>query len=105
MIRKSNQHVEVLERQSLLDITIQQTGDLDAIFKIVEIEDISMTDDLTAGGDPIECNFINNKPVADYYRINHIRPATSITLDELNAITGRLEGIDYWIVEDDFVVQ
>ena len=104
MIRNSNQEVEILKRQSLPDITIQQTGNMDAIFEIAENNECSIDEDLTAGGDPLKCNIINNRPIADYFRINNVRPATSITLDEIRAILDKKEGIDYWIVEDDFVV-
>jgi len=104
MIRNSNQEVEILKRQSLPDITIQQTGSMDAIFEIAENNEYSIDEDLTADGDPLKCNIINNRPIAGYFRINNIRPATSITLEEIRAILDKKEGIDYWIVENDFVV-
>jgi len=104
MIKNSNHEVEILKRQSLADVTIQQTGNMEAIFEIAENNECEIDGDLIAGGDPLRCNIINNKPIADYFRINNVRPATSITLDEIRAILNKKEGIDYWIVEDDFVV-
>lgn len=98
-----NREIDVRRRQSLLDISIQQTGSMEEIFDIVHDNSKSISDDLIVGEDII-ANNLTVKSIADYFRINDIRPATAITMEEINAIVGRLEGVDYWIVERDFVV-
>jgi len=40
----------------------------------------------------------------EIFTANDIRPATGITNDEVNVLTGRGEGIEFWYVEHDFEV-
>ncbi|HBL74253.1 MAG: hypothetical protein A2W90_18035 [Bacteroidetes bacterium GWF2_42_66] len=94
-----NKNIRVSVNQSLFDIALQSCGSVEAVFGIAELNGLAITDAL-APGQELLVPEPANKPVADYYKMKGLRPATGIeTLDEL-----RDEGIDYWAVEVDFVV-
>lgn len=91
----------VLEGQSLFDITIQACGSIEAAFSTASLNSLTITDILIVGSelavpDPL------NKSVSEYYRLKRLRPATDVTIGNLDAL--RNEGIDFWAVEVDFIV-
>jgi len=92
----------VLNDQSLLDVALQHLGDISAIFDLAQKNDISIADDLIPGM-ILEMPVKAKSKVVDYYSNNDYKPATAITRDQVNLITG--EGIEFWYVEYDFVVQ
>ncbi|MGQ0739147.1 MAG: hypothetical protein ACT4OJ_08830 [Bacteroidota bacterium] len=95
--------VKVLNGQTLVDIAVQELGDASRALEIAELNDRKITDDLAAG------QLVN---VPDYERERRStvilftddanKPASGLTQEEIDA---RPEGIDYWILENDFVVQ
>lgn len=87
---------KVLERQSIFDIAMQYFGSADAALNVAIVNGLSITDFM-----PQEVMDVSvlNKKIVDYYRINKITPATEVE----NELT--FDGIDYWIIEDDFIVQ
>jgi len=68
--------VIVKERQSVADIAIQYCGDVEAIFEIAKLNDISTTELLSAGREIVVPDVINNR-IVDYYANNNIEPATA----------------------------
>ena len=98
--------IDVRRRQSLLDLSIQQTGSLEDIFNVIQENDIPISDDNEdlVIGKIITTSDLTVESIADYFRVNDIRPATSITMDEIYRILRMRQGIGYWIIEDDFVV-
>jgi len=100
--------ITVLHNQSLLDVAIQWTGNIVNAFEIAKANNISITEQLSAGTalvipDSITADF----SVLSYYQSKYkkpIEPATEITnlLDDTE--TPQLEGIGYWIIGDDNIV-
>ncbi|MBU2526250.1 MAG: hypothetical protein KKC03_06590 [Bacteroidetes bacterium] len=83
-----------LDRQSLLDIAIKETGSITSIFDFAIINGVGITDDIVPGS-AIEIPTIDYgfKGVVDYYKTNRIFPATDI--DEAT-LPARDEGIGFW---------
>jgi rubrerythrin len=117
-----NRETDVRRRQSLEDIAIQETGHLETVFELAlrytsESEEngesdesaeskkrpICITSDLEVGA-AITSETCVVKSYVDYYDRNEIKPATAVTIEEMDAIAPLLEGIDYWMLEGDFIV-
>jgi hypothetical protein len=91
----------VLNRQSLLDVAIQTAGSVEAVFDIAAANDVSITDELS--GKTITVPNILDKPVADYFQINRICPATDITAEDIERCP--FGGINYMGIEIDYMVR
>lgn len=87
----------VRNQQSFFDIAIAACGDATAAFALAVANGLSITDDLLTGADLV-LSAVVNQDVVNYYSNNNIVPATGI--NEL-ALT---DGIEFWYVEYDFVV-
>ena len=96
---------KLLDRQSIFDIAIQEFGGIEAVLDMAELNDLSITDDLITG-DELNLFGINitDKVLQEYYSVNKLLPATSITTEELCVITGNGDGIEYWCIEYDFII-
>lgn len=73
--------VTVKNGQTMSDIAIQEYGDLSAVFLIAEENDISPSDNLTAGTVLRLPDVVVNKEMQDYCRNNGVSPATEVTAD------------------------
>ena len=93
--------VKVLSQQSLLDLAIQIAGSPEAVIELAIKNDLSITDDLTAGNDILDDIGIVNTDIAGYYANKKLTPATW-SEDEIEEIAG--EGIEFWAIEYDFIV-
>lgn len=91
-------------RQSLLDMALQHCGSLEAAFDMAELNGLNLTDDLETGIDIAIPNAYNTK-VVQHYTVNSIQPATAITAAEINSVLAVGEGIEFWGIEYDFIVQ
>ena len=97
--------ITVLNNQSLFDIAIQHTGSVMNAFSIAQANDISITAFLVAGTKLIIPGTVEiNKDVKDYYDAKKIQPATGTTAGTDGGFE-ELEGISYWIINKNFVVQ
>lgn len=94
----------ITERQSLIDTALQHCGSFESAFDTAQLNGLSITDDLNAG-DLIELPQPDNQEVADYYAVNDLHPASAITQDQILDILGIGEGIEFWGIEFDFIVQ
>jgi hypothetical protein len=87
--------------QNIFDIAIATGGHIEAVLGIVKDNGISFSTMLEAGED-VE---INNPPVdkliARYFLSRTPATGSVPTVDGAN----KLEGIDYWAIEQDFIVQ
>lgn len=84
--------VTVKNGQTMSDIAIQEYGDLSAVFLIAEENDISPSDNLTAGTVLRLPDVVVNKEMQDYCRNNDVSPATEVTVDSdiwLKIFTGQ----------------
>lgn len=91
----------VLSGQSLIDVAIQCCGSAEAAYDIAVLNGLSITDDLTAGLE-LTIPAAVNSSIVSYYTQKGIKPATGITTEAENALIG--EGIEYWALEYDFVI-
>lgn len=95
----------VLDCQSLLDIAIQELGNVAGVFDLAEKAGLSLTEELSAGGAlelPLQAA---DKQIAGYYAAHRITPATAITIDSTSGGGDLLlEGIEFWGIEYDFIV-
>jgi len=88
--------------QNLLDIAIQHSGSVEAAFDLASINGLSITDAVAAGSN-VAIASIASQPVVDFFSVNEIKPATGIT--DINiAQTISDEGIEFWAIEEDFIV-
>lgn len=91
--------IAVETNQNILDVCLQVYGTLDALFDLALENNMGITDDIQAGQTMQYTQ--NSNPIAAYYAGRNHRPATQHNDDHLHI----LEGIDYWAIEIDFVVQ
>lgn len=97
------ERITILDGQSLLDLAIQQAGSIDAVFALALANGLSVTNDLPAGG-LVDTVDVSSKPIASYYANNALTPATALTTED-KLVAAELEGISYWAINVDFVVQ
>lgn len=88
----------VKERQSLFDVAIIASGTAESALSIARENDISITDDLEAAKQ-IVVTAVAKMSTVDFLAKKGIIPATAIT-----ATTDENQGIDFWAIEDDFVI-
>ncbi len=94
-----------LYAQSFLDVVLQATGCIDALVEVAKFNDLSITDDLMAGQKikfP-ESVKIDNE-IVSYYKAKKVNPATALNTTDKEEIT-QSEGIGYWKISVDFVIQ
>jgi hypothetical protein len=89
--------ITVNDRQTIWDIAVQCCGSADAAFAIARLNSISLSDNLAPGLE-LQVPGEYNKRNVDYYKRNKIEPATG-----LQPAQNEMDGIGYWIIEDDFV--
>jgi hypothetical protein len=94
--------VKILAGQTMLDIALQELGDLERVFEMAVDNNISISDNLQAG---------SVLQVGDYerdkrYLIKIFEKPTKIASDDFaGEVNSRLEGVDYWTLGMDFIVQ
>lgn len=90
--------VTIKERQWLGDVALETGGSVEALFLLALANDLSITDDLTAGG-VLDYNDILDTEIVSYYTVNEIFPATAIVVsDDIHG------GIGYMQIGTDFKV-
>ena len=95
----------VLNNQSVFDIAIQHTGNVMNAFLIAQANNFSITALLVAGSKlVIPGTIVLDKDIKGYYAAKKIQPATGTTEGTENG-EELLEGISYWIINKNFVVQ
>jgi hypothetical protein len=97
--------VTVLNGQSPFDVALQAAGSLEAVFDIFAdldgLRELSITEELSTGT-RLLVPAVANKQVADYYRVNAIKPATAIGVTDAPMLQ---EGVEFWLVEYDFHIK
>jgi LysM repeat protein len=82
--------------QTLEDIAIQYLGSEQAVFELASINSLELTADLSAG-QQLELPDVYDKQVRRVYERGGYQPAAGGDAD--------LQGINYWIIEQNFIVQ
>lgn len=95
------QTITPIAQQNLLDIALQTSGSIEAVFLLAQANGISITADII--GLILLPVTTANKDVLDFYKKNTIRPATGGLPNQQN-LPDKLEGVDYWSIEYDFIV-
>lgn len=89
--------------QSLLDIAIQEYGDLTMAMNIALENNISITAKLTVGSILRIPNIPSNAPeIQSYYQRKKLIPANDLSEATLSPAPS---GIDYWAIGINFIVQ
>lgn len=83
-------------KQSVFDLALQHTGSVEAAMEIATLNNISVDAELLSGQE-LNVGDVRNRMIVKIYKDNNINPST--------ALTQVLEGVDYWIINDDFIVQ
>lgn len=93
----------VIAKQNLLDLALQECGDVRAVFDIALANNISVTDVLFAGMElTIPESEFTQTQIRNYYLGKGRRVATEYTSEQIAPIP---EGIGYWMINIDFIVQ
>lgn len=92
--------MKVEQGQSFLDLVIQATGDIDNAFEMALKNGIGITKTLTIGQEIEPIPVTNKRVFQEFNELN--KPATAWNEKESPLI---LEGISYWIINQDFIVQ
>lgn len=93
------QIIPVRNNQCLIDLAMQHAGSAEAAFAMCVQYDLPLSFDLIAGTQ-FPAPIVENGDVVTLYRTEKSIPCSTIT----PMSTSRLEGIDYWAIEDDFIV-
>ncbi|UGU15221.1 hypothetical protein LS482_16230 [Sinomicrobium kalidii] len=93
----------IIGYQSLLDMTLQETGSAENVLALALQNGLSLTEDLKPGQVieiPEEVIREQDRDVVRYYQNRNHRPATAMQ----NDVVIYPEGISYWTVNIDFIV-
>lgn len=93
--------MRILEGQSLLDASIQACGSVEGLFSLALANGISITEELPPGR-LLEAPSPIDKDIVDYFSTKGIYPVTAITQAQEQEIYQ--EGIEFWAIEEDFVI-
>lgn len=91
--------MRVKDNQSLLDVAVQTSGSVESAFEIAVKNNISVAGSLKAG-DKLENASVANNKVVDQFKVKELVSATAFNKD----VRGQLSGIDYMIIEEDFII-
>ena len=92
-------NITAADRQTLLDIALQQYGNAEAAMDLAIANDKSISQDISAGESITLPETLQNRRMVKYYDINSIMPATAISPSTI--VNG---GINYLGIEIDFIV-
>lgn len=91
---------KVLKGQNLHDIAIQETGSAGNAFDIALRNDIAVTDLLnTEAGITLPDTINKDAKVVGYFSSQQLKPAS-----ENRGIVGSAIGINFWTIEEDFII-
>lgn len=91
-------NINVIERQNVMDVTVQETGTLQNLFNVIQDNDLEVN--------TIEQTLTNNKLQIGTYTDER---KNIVNIIEEPVFSGgdediELEGIGYWIIEKDFMI-
>ncbi|WP_372472675.1 hypothetical protein AB4865_07590 [Capnocytophaga sp. ARDL2] len=77
--------ITVLQGQTLLDVAIQHCGSAEAVFDICLENNLSVSDELSAG-QSLRLSIVlkKNNEIVNYYKNKNIQPATDIATEQVN---------------------
>jgi len=97
------QSIPVSEGQTLLDIALQGCGDLTRVFDIAGLNNLDVTSDLLIGSRLLAPEPLVDKTYfVELFAVPYNKPKSA---DNDVARTKGREGISFWVIGDDFIVQ
>lgn len=101
---KSMGTIKPQENQNIFDISLQEYGSIEKVFDLLEDnEKFNITDDLSVYEDLKIGREAFKKDIVEYYSSRNLKPATALTEEE-EYLMDNFSGIDYMIIEDDFII-
>ena len=86
-------------RQSLLDLAMQHAGSAEEAFALSVQNDIPITIELEAAT-VLPAPAVVNQDIVTLYKVDKVKPCSILNSEG----TGdNMEGIGYWIIQDDFI--
>lgn len=96
--------IKVLNNQSFLDIAVQHTGSVINAFPIAVANNMSVSEELIPGTVlQVPESVEYDTEIKDYYQSKGLKPASKIEDEKIAIIP--LSGINYWIIEENFIVE
>lgn len=96
--------VNIIANQTLLDIALQTAGSLEAVFELAILNGITVTENLTAGNKLFYGLTPINKTITKQYTEAGWKPASATSF--ANDIPDLdLQGVDYWNIGGNFIIQ
>lgn len=92
--------IKVKDRQSLIDIAVQTSGNMESSLAIAIKNDIAISQELQ--DIELETAEVGNQLVLTRYRAENIRPATEISQKEAELVP--FGGIGFMGIEIDFII-
>jgi hypothetical protein len=87
--------------QALIDLAMQETGTFETLMEMARLNGISITDDLQVKGSYRKTDVVDERIVTVF--AGTLKPASNVPVDE-DQLPTPPEGIDYWIIENTFIV-
>lgn len=100
----NNMSVTVSSCQSLFDLAVQYTGTAQTALEWAMLNGISLTEDLQVG-QQLTPPDVTDQQVVLTFQVGKLIPASSITQSQILEVLDQQEGIDFWGIEYDFIVQ
>ncbi len=89
------------DEQALVDLAMQECGSVESLFQMAVLNKISVTDDLIIGQQYKKLP-VANADIAQVFAGEH-KPASNTPVPE-DLLPMPLQGVDYWYIEEDFIV-
>ncbi|MDK7376061.1 hypothetical protein QP519_11010 [Weeksella virosa] len=91
---------KVQQGQNFLDKVLELTGTIETAIEMADLNGCSVTYSVKIN-QVIEGSGIRNAMIVQFFR--NTPPATAVDVERLD-LDSKLEGIDYWAIEIDFIV-
>lgn len=86
-------------RQTLIDVAVQNCGSADALIQLAFINGVGITDDVLPG------TSLTLPDMIDAGVVKKLKPFGNVPVSGIELNPPAPEGIGYWYIEQDFIVQ
>lgn len=94
--------IKVSEGQTLLDIAVEYCGDINAMYAIADLNLKGITDDLITGELLMVPDAeVTKADIAAMFLQPFLKPASA---EDPEASEVAAEGLEYWAIEEDFII-
>lgn len=94
----------VTSHQSLLDVAVEHCGTMEDAMLLAFLNGRSLTDDLQ-NGEELTTDEPSDTATVQTFAVNRYKPASAITQEQILEVLDQGEGIEFWGIEYDFIVQ